>query len=437
MTFAELGLTAPLLQTLAERGYTTPTPIQEQAIPVILQGRDLIAAAETGTGKTAAFALPLLQILAQGEPAPVAATQLRALVLVPTRELAEQVLASLQTYGTGLNLSSYAAYGGVSLNPQQSRLAQGVDVLVATPGRLVDLFTKGAVRFRELRLLVLDEADRMLDLGFAEDLSILFSAFPRQRQTLLFSATFPDAVRGLTRSRLRDPRSVEAGPRNAAARSIEQVLIPVNKARKRELLLELYQRRGWQQLLVFAKTKKGCDELAAALAAAGIAADCIHGDRPQTARSKALAAFKAGEVKVLVATDIAARGLDIGGLPQVVNFDLPLQAEDYIHRVGRTGRAGQPGQAISLVCAEESGELRAIEALLRTSLTRIEEAGFQPIPPLPSHISGAPANNGSGYPARSGRTGNGQRKPPGHWEGLDDFPDDTLRHPGRRRQRKK
>ena len=279
------------------------------------------------------------------------------------------------------------------------------------------------MRFRELRLLVLDEADRMLDLGFAEDLSILFSAFPRQRQTLLFSATFPEAVQGLTRSRLRDPLRVEAGPRNRAARSIEQVLIPVDKARKRELLLALYQRRGWQQLLVFAKTRKGCDELAAALTAAGIAVDCIHGDRPQSARSKALAAFKAGEVKVLVATDIAARGLDIGGLPQVVNFDLPLQAEDYIHRVGRTGRAGQPGQAISLVCAEESGELRAIEALLKAPLPRHEEPDFAPPSVLPGAAAGALAKG----------SGGGRNKAPSHWEGLDDFPDEVAAKTSRRR----
>jgi len=236
-------------------------------------------------------------------------------------------------------------------------------------------------------------------------------------------------VRGLTRSRLRDPRSVEAGPRNAAARSIEQVLIPVDKARKRELLLALYQQRGWQQLLVFAKTKKGCDELATALAAAGIAADCIHGDRPQTARSKALAAFKTGEVKVLVATDIAARGLDIGGLPQVVNFDLPLQAEDYIHRVGRTGRAGLPGQAISLVCAEESGELRAIEALLKAPLPRHEEADFAPQSVLPGAVAGAPASTAA--PAKG--SGGGRNKAPSHWEGLDDFPDEVAAKTSRRR----
>jgi len=284
MTFAELGLAAPLLQTLADLGHEVPTPIQQQAIPPILAGRDLIAAAETGTGETAAFTLPLLQHLA-ALGTPVAPGSVRALVLVPTRELAEQVLDSVQRYAAHLPLSAYAAYGGVSLNPQQSRLAQGVDVLVATPGRLVDLFTKGAVRFRELRLLVLDEADRMLDLGFAEDLSILFSAFPRQRQTLLFSATFPEAVQGLTRSRLRDPLRVEAGPRNRAARSIEQVLIPVDKARKRELLLALYQRRGWQQLLVFANPRKGCDELAATL-------DCrrhrrrLHPRRPAANRAQ-------------------------------------------------------------------------------------------------------------------------------------------------------
>ncbi len=416
MSFADLGLSAPLLQALAQLGYPAPTPVQQQAIPGVLAGRDLMAAAQTGTGKTAAFALPLLQRLAADEQR-AGSNSIRALVLVPTRELAEQVMTSFRTYGEGLPVSCYAAYGGVSLNPQMMRMRRGVDILVATPGRLIDLFTKNAVKFRELQTLVLDEADRMLDLGFADDLDILFQALPKRRQTLLFSATFSDEIRSMAKARLRDPLSIEVSPRNTAAKTVTQWVVPCDKKRKTELFLFMRKDRGWGQVLVFVKTKKGCDELVSRLQAKQIAADTIHGDRPQASRLKALEAFKAGEVQILVATDVAARGLDIDDLPQVVNFDLPLQAEDYIHRIGRTGRAGASGEAISLVCADEAPLLAAIETLLKQTLSRDEEPGFEPSHRLPQTGPAA----GAPKPPKKPKTG-GNRKLPGNWEGFDDFP---------------
>ena len=416
MSFADLGLSAPLLQALAQLGYPAPTPVQQQAIPGVLAGRDLMAAAQTGTGKTAAFALPLLQRLA-GDEQRAGSNSIRALVLVPTRELAEQVMTSFRTYGEGLPVSCYAAYGGVSLNPQMMRMRRGVDILVATPGRLIDLFTKNAVKFRELQTLVLDEADRMLDLGFADDLDILFQALPKKRQTLLFSATFSDEIRSMAKARLRNPLSIEVSPRNTAAKTITQWVVPCDKKRKTDLFLFMRKDRGWGQVLVFVKTKKGCDELVGRLQAKQIAADTIHGDRPQASRLKALEAFKAGEVQILVATDVAARGLDIDDLPQVVNFDLPLQAEDYIHRIGRTGRAGASGEAISLVCADEAPLLAAIETLLKQTLSRDEEPGFEPSHRLPQTGPAA----GAPKPPKKPKTG-GNRKLPGNWEGFDDFP---------------
>ncbi len=428
MNFAELGLDAALLQTLESLGYKTPTPVQEKAIPAVLAGRDLMAAAQTGTGKTAAFALPLLQRLAAGADK-VAANSVRALVLVPTRELAEQVHASFREYGEGLAVSTYAAYGGVSINPQMMRLRRGVDVLVATPGRLLDLFRQNAVKFRQVGTLVLDEADRMLDLGFAEELAILFSALPRQRQTLLFSATFSDEIRGLARGRLRDPLSVEVSPRNSAAQSVRQWVVPVDKKRKTDLLLFMRKDRGWRQVMVFVKTKKGCDELVGRLQAKGLAADAIHGDRPQASRLRALEAFKAGEVEILVATDVAARGLDIDDLPLVVNFDLPHVAEDYIHRIGRTGRAGASGEAVSFVSADEAPLLSAIETLLKKPLSRDEEPGFEPKHQVPATGPSAVAKPKKPKPA-GGRAG---KDVPGNWVGFDDFPDSRPggRGPGR------
>ncbi|QMV64275.1 DEAD/DEAH box helicase [Pseudomonas berkeleyensis] len=377
MTFASLGLIEPLLRTLADLDYQTPTPVQSQAIPAVLKGRDLMAAAQTGTGKTAGFALPLLQRLTLEGPQ-VASNSVRTLVLVPTRELAEQVLQSFLSYGQNLPLSSYAVYGGVSINPQMMKLRKGVDVLVATPGRLLDLYRQNAVKFSQLQTLVLDEADRMLDLGFARELDELFSALPKKRQTLLFSATFSDAIRQMAGELLRDPLSVEVSPRNAAAKSVKQWLIPVDKKRKGELFLHLLQEKRWGQVLVFAKTRKGVDQLEQELLAIGVSADSIHGDKPQPSRLRALERFKAGEVQVLVATDVAARGLDIDDLPLVVNLDLPINAEDYVHRIGRTGRAGSTGEAISLVCADEVDQLAAIENLTQQLIKRVDEPDFIP-----------------------------------------------------------
>jgi ATP-dependent RNA helicase RhlE len=377
MTFASLGLIEPLLRTLADLDYQTPTPVQSQAIPAVLKGRDLMAAAQTGTGKTAGFALPLLQRLTLEGPQ-VASNSVRALVLVPTRELAEQVLQSFLAYGQNLPLSSYAVYGGVSINPQMMKLRNGVDVLVATPGRLLDLYRQNAVKFSQLQTLILDEADRMLDLGFARELDELFSALPKKRQTLLFSATFSDAIRQMAGELLRDPLSVEVSPRNAAAKSVRQWLIPVDKKRKNELFLHLLQEKRWGQVLVFAKTRKGVDQLEQELLDMGVAADSIHGDKPQPSRLRALERFKAGEVQILVATDVAARGLDIDDLPLVVNLDLPINAEDYVHRIGRTGRAGSTGEAISLVCADEVDQLAAIENLIQQLIKRVDEPDFIP-----------------------------------------------------------
>jgi ATP-dependent RNA helicase RhlE len=377
MTFDTLGLIDPLLRTLEAQGYTQPTPVQAQAIPPALAGRDIMAAAQTGTGKTAGFALPLLQRLTMEGPQ-VASNCVRVLVLVPTRELAEQVFQSFQTYGGNLPLRMAVAYGGISINPQMMKLRKGLDVLVATPGRLLDLYSQNAVKFTMLQTLVLDEADRMLDLGFSRELNAIFAALPKERQTMLFSATFSDEIRALASKLLRDPLSIEVSPRNTTVKRIKQWVVPVDKKRKPELFCHLLRQRRWGQVLVFAKTRKGVDQLVETLLAQGINADSIHGDKPQPARLRALDRFKAGEVQILVATDVAARGLDIDDLPQVVNFDLPIVAEDYVHRTGRTGRAGASGEAVSLVCADEVPLLAAIELLTRQTLERIEEPGFAP-----------------------------------------------------------
>ena len=377
MTFASLGLIEPLQRALDELDYKTPTPVQAQAIPAVLGGRDLMAAAQTGTGKTAGFALPLLQRLMMEGPE-VASNSVRALVLVPTRELAEQVHESVRTYGQYLPLRTYAVYGGVSINPQMMKLRKGIDVLVATPGRLLDLFRQNAVKFNQLQTLVLDEADRMLDLGFADELRAVYAALPKKRQTLLFSATFSEAIRLLAGQMLDNPLSIEVSPRNVAASSVKQWLIPVDKKRKTELFCHLLKKQQWTQALVFVKTRKGVDELTELLQQQGINADGIHGDKPQATRQRALDRFKAREVQILLATDVAARGLDIDDLPLVVNFDLPIVAEDYVHRIGRTGRAGNSGQAISLVCADEVNMLAAIEVLTGQRIKRVDEQDFEP-----------------------------------------------------------
>ena len=392
MTFVSLGLIDPLLRALDTLGYQKPTPVQAQAIPAVLAGRDLMAAAQTGTGKTAGFALPLLQRLTMQGPK-VAANSVRLLVLVPTRELAVQVHDSFCAYGQNLPLRMALAYGGVSINPQMMKLRRGADLLVATPGRLLDLHGHNALKFDQLETLVLDEADRMLDLGFSRELNDIFALLPAKRQTLLFSATFSDAIRSLAATMLDKPLSIEATPRNTTAKGVRQWMIPVDKKRKTELFIHLLKKKRWKQVLVFVKTRKGTDLLVESLLAAGIRADAIHGDKPQPARLRALERFKAADVQVLAATDVAARGLDIDDLPHVVNFDLPTVAEDYIHRIGRTGRAGATGEALSLVAADEVPLLAAIEMLTRTALLRIEEPGF-----VPDHR--VPATDAAGQVAR-------------------------------------
>jgi ATP-dependent RNA helicase RhlE len=376
MSFASLGLIDQITRTLASLSYTAPTAVQSQAIPAVLAGRDVMAAAQTGTGKTAAFALPLLQRLTQ-DGGQVASNSVRALIMVPTRELAEQVHESVKAYGAGLPLRTMVAYGGVSINPQMMRLRKGVDVLVATPGRLLDLQRQNAVRFNAVQVLVLDEADRMLDLGFSREIDQVLALLPKRRQTLLFSATFSAPIRALATKLLIDPLSIEASPANTTVKAIRQWIVPVDKKRKPDLFLHLLKRHDWGQVLAFVKTRKGVDYLVELLAAEGISADSIHGDKPQPARLRALDRFKAGEIKILVATDVAARGLDIDDLPVVVNVDLPIVAEDYVHRTGRTGRAGASGEAVSLVCADEVGQLAAIEQLTGQTLDRQEEPGFE------------------------------------------------------------
>ena len=375
MSFSSLGLIDTITRTLETLAYTQPTPVQTQAIPAVLAGRDVMAAAQTGTGKTAGFALPLLQRLTMGG-VQLTPNSARALVLVPTRELAEQVHSSFKAYGAGLPLRTMVAYGGVSINPQMMRLRKGLDLLVATPGRLLDLQRQNALKLDRVEVLVLDEADRMLDLGFSRELDQVFAALPKKRQTLLFSATFSDPIRALADKLLNDPVSIETAPRNTTVKAIKQWAVTVDKKRKPELFMHLLQQHRWTQALVFVKTRRGVDELVDLLQAKRIGADSIHGDKPQPARLRALERFKAGEVKILVATDVAARGLDIDDLPVVVNFDLPIVAEDYVHRTGRTGRAGASGEAVSLVCADEVTQLAAIEALTGQTLERIEEPGF-------------------------------------------------------------
>ncbi|MDY7220261.1 DEAD/DEAH box helicase [Denitrificimonas sp. JX-1] len=375
MSFTSLGLMPALLVRLQQLKYLQPTAVQRQTIATVLDGKDVLAAAQTGTGKTAAFSLPVLQILlTQGSK--VAPNCVRALVLVPTRELAEQVHQSIRTYLGELPLRTAVAYGGVSINPQMMQLRRGVDVLVATPGRLLDLYQQNAVRFHQMQILVLDEADRMLDLGFAKELNALFSLMPQKRQTLLFSATFSGPIRTLAGGLLHEPVRIDVTPKHSAAESVKQYLIVVDKKDKTDLFLHLLREREWGQVLVFVRTRKGAEVLQKKLNAAQVSADAIHGDKTQPARLRALEDFKAGHVQVLVATDVAARGLDIEQLPQVVNFDLPTVAQDYVHRIGRTGRAGLTGEAVSLVSADELDALIAIEELLGLNLRRFDEPEF-------------------------------------------------------------
>ncbi len=405
--FAALGLSDNILSAVAKQGYSEPSAIQQQAIPAVLAGRDLMAAAATGTGKTAGFTLPLLQRLNAGQHA--GSRQVRALVLTPTRELAAQVAESVEVYGQHLPLRSSVVFGGVKINPQIARLREGVDVLVATPGRLLDLYNQKAVSFDHLEILVLDEADRMLDMGFIHDIRRILKALPKQRQNLMFSATFSDEIRKLARTIVHDPVEISVTPRNAASTAVEQWLCPVDKKQKSALLSQLIHDNGWDQVLIFTRTKHGANRLTKYLENDNIRAAAIHGNKSQGARTRALADFKSGGVRALVATDIAARGIDIDQLPQVVNFDLPNVPEDYVHRIGRTGRAGATGQAVSLVSADEIKQLSDIEKLIKKSLQRKLIDGFEPEHDLPTS---APAKKPASIrKAKPPRRGGGQRPP--------------------------
>ncbi|MBL4742193.1 MAG: ATP-dependent RNA helicase RhlE [Idiomarina sp.] len=374
MTFSDLGLCPEILSALTRQGYTKPTPIQAQAIPPVLNGNDVMAAAQTGTGKTAGFTLPILQMLKDGERAK--SNTARVLILTPTRELAAQVGESVATYGAGLPLNYAVVFGGVKINPQMMKLRKGVDILVATPGRLLDLYQQNAVRFPKLDVLVLDEADRMLDMGFIHDIKKIIKLLPAKRQTLMFSATFSDEIRTLAKSLVNSPVEVSVAPPNSTAERIEQTLYAAQKSEKPRMLMQILRNLNLPQVLVFSRTKHGANRLVKQLDAGGFSAAAIHGNKSQGARTKALGDFKAGKVQVLVATDIAARGLDIEKLPYVINYDLPQVAEDYVHRIGRTGRAGQVGHAISLVMDEEFKTLRAIEKLIGQPIKRDQLEGF-------------------------------------------------------------
>ena len=381
MSFADLGLSPKILSAVANKGYTDPSPIQAQAIPAVLQGKDVMAAAQTGTGKTAGFTLPILHLLSQGQSA--RPNQARALILTPTRELAAQIAESVQTYGSDLPLKSTVVFGGVGINPQMLKLRKGADILVATPGRLLDLYNQNAVKFSELEVLVLDEADRMLDMGFIHDIKKIIKLLPTKRQNLMFSATFSDDIRKLAKGLVNNPVEVSVSPANTTVDLVEQWVYPIDKSRKSQLLTHLIKDNDWQQVLVFSRTKHGANRIVKQLDSRGISAAAIHGNKSQGARTKALADFKQGRVKALIATDIAARGLDIDQLPQVVNFDLPNVAEDYVHRIGRTGRAGATGQAISMVTQDEFKELVDIEILTKQIIQRKIIAGFEPAQKLP------------------------------------------------------
>jgi len=366
---------------VAQQGYSEPSPIQAQAIPAVLAGKDMMAAAQTGTGKTAGFTLPILELLSKGQRAQN--NQARALILTPTRELAAQVADNVAKYSQYLPLKSTVVFGGVKINPQMMKLRNGVDVLVATPGRLLDLFNQRAVNFKNLEILVLDEADRMLDMGFIHDIKKILAVLPKERQNLLFSATFSNDIRRLAKSMVNNPVEISVAPANSTAKSVKQWIYPVDKKQKGQLLIQLIEDNDWQQVLVFSRTKHGANKLTKVLEAHNITAAAIHGNKSQGARTRALAGFKEGATRVLVATDIAARGIDIDQLPQVVNFDLPNVAEDYVHRIGRTGRAGATGQAVSLVSHDEFKELSAIERLIGRVLEREYIVGFEPLNNLP------------------------------------------------------
>mgnify|MGYP001563162250 FL=1 len=395
MSFSSLGLSDALLKAISKKGYTTPSPIQQKAIPPVLEGKDVLASAQTGTGKTAGFTLPILQLLSQGQQ--LRQRPIRALILTPTRELAAQILANINEYSTFLDLKSTVIFGGVNQNPQVTQLRQGVDILVATPGRLIDLQNQGLISLAKVEILVLDEADRMLDMGFLRDIERILKVLPSKRQNLLFSATFSRDIKQLAMGILHHPVQVEATPENTTVDAIIQKVYPVAKEKKTDLIIKLITEGNWKQILVFTRTKQGANKLTENMISAGIKAAAIHGNKGQGARTKALAGFKDGSLTALVATDIAARGLDIPLLPHVVNFELPNIPEDYVHRIGRTGRAGASGEAISLFSPDETVFLRDIEKLIGLKLPKEQIIGFEPDP----NASKEPIKQGQGRVQRN------------------------------------
>ncbi len=426
MHFSDLGLKAEIQRAVAEQGYDTPTPIQQQAIPAVLAGHDLMATAQTGTGKTAGFTLPILHRLVSGpnDRLTRVARKPRVLVLTPTRELAIQVEESVQTYGKHLPINSLAVFGGVGINPQIANLRRGVDILVATPGRLLDHVQQRTVDLSGIEIFVLDEADRMLDMGFIRDIRKIIALLPKERQNLMFSATFSPEIRELAGGLLHNPVSVDVAPRNTAAETVTQKVIETDRERKKELLCHLFATRGWHQVLVFARTKHGADALARTLDKAGIKSAAIHGDKSQGARTRALSEFKDGKLVALVATDIAARGIDIDALPYVINYELPNVPEDYVHRIGRTGRAGMEGEAISLVCHDERAQLKDIEKLIKRSLERVVIEGFEqsavakPRPEQPPRGARKPQGQGKAQPkTQTPKSGKSTGRPQQHHTG--------------------
>lgn len=395
MSFSSLGLTDALLKAISKKGYTTPSPIQQKAIPPILEGNDILASAQTGTGKTAGFTLPILQLLSQGKN--LSHRPVRALILTPTRELAAQILANIKEYSEFLDLRSGVIFGGVNQKPQVALLRQGIDILVATPGRLIDLQNQGLISLSKVEILVLDEADRMLDMGFLRDIERILKVLPSKRQNLLFSATFSKEIKKLAMGILHKPIHVEATPENTTVDAIIQKIYPVAKEKKTELIIKLISEGNWKQILVFTRTKQGANKLCESMISSGIRAAAIHGNKGQGARTKALAGFKDGTLTALVATDIAARGLDIPLLPHVINFELPNIPEDYVHRIGRTGRAGASGEAISLVSPDETTFLLDIEKLVGIKLPKENIKGFEPDP----NASTAPIKQGQGRQQRN------------------------------------
>ncbi|EDZ63735.1 putative RNA-helicase, DEAD/DEAH box family [Sulfurimonas gotlandica GD1] len=404
MSFNTLGLSAPLLKAIKEQGYTEPTPIQKQAIPVILNRKDILAGAQTGTGKTAGFTLPMLELLSRAKHTS-GKHHVKALILTPTRELAAQVAESVEVYGKHLPFKSCVIFGGVKINPQIVQLRKGIDIVIATPGRLLDHISQKTIDLSKVDFLILDEADRMLDMGFINDIRKILEILPKQRQNLLFSATYSDEIKKLSDRLLNSPTLIEVARRNTASETVKQAVYPVDKERKRELLTHLINDGKWKQVLVFTRTKHGANRLSDQLEKDGITSAAIHGNKSQNARTKALADFKKSEVRVLVATDIAARGIDIDQLPHVVNYELPNVSEDYVHRIGRTGRAGNEGEAISLVCVDELEYLANIEKLINKDIPKIHLKGFKPDP----SIKAEPINQGGGSRGKGG--GNSRNRP--------------------------